>query len=109
MKNILPMLFTSMGGLLGSVYGYLNVLAMLPALIASDLPVPAGFASTYQSRYFYVLIPAMLIFGWWTGKWRAPQIEALAGWRKWTALVLLAGIAAVLGYAASLILFVLSA
>ena len=51
------MLFTSLGGLLGSLYGYLSVLAMLPALVASDIPVPVDFASTYQERYFYGLLP----------------------------------------------------
>lgn len=57
------MLFTSLGGLLGSLYGYLSVLAMLPALVASDIPVPVDFASTYQERYFYGLLPIVLILG----------------------------------------------
>lgn len=109
MKKIVPMLFTSMGGILGSLYGYLSVLAMLPALSASDIPVPADFASIYQERYFYGLLPVSLIFGWWVGKWRAAQIEDLAGWRKWTALVLLGLIVAVLGYVASIGLYILSA
>ena len=63
----------------------------------------------YQDRFFYILLPITLIVGWWIGKWRAAQIEALEGWRKWVALVLLALIVAVLGYAASVALFFLSA
>jgi len=109
MKKIIPMLFTSIGGLLGSLYGFLTILATIPALIASDIPVPVGFVSTYQERYFYGLLPVVLIFGWWIGKWRAPQIEELEGWRKWVALILLGLIIAVLGYLASITLFFLSA
>ena len=37
------------------------------------------------------------------------QIEELEGWRRWVALILLGLIVAVLGYAASFGLFVLSA
>ena len=109
MKKIIPMLFTSIGGLLGSLYGFLTMLATIPALIASDIPVPVDFVSTYQERYIYGLLPVILIFGWWIGKWRAEQIEALGGWRRWTALVLLGLIVAVLGYAASIALFIFSA
>jgi hypothetical protein len=109
MKNIVPMLFTSIGGLLGSLYGALSVIATVPALVASDLPVPANFTDTYFSRYLYVLVPVVLIFGWWIGKWRTPQIETLEGWRKWTALLLLGLITAVLGYATSFVLFVITA
>lgn len=109
MKKIIPMLFTSVGGILGSVYGYLSIGALIPALIASDIPVPVDFISTYQERYLYGLLPVAVIFGWWIGKWRASQIEELYGWRKWTALVLLGLIVAVLGYAASIGLFILSA
>jgi len=109
MKKIIPMLFTSLGGILGSLYGYLNMGAMIPALIASDVPVPAGFASTYQERYLYGLLPVAVIFGWWIGTLRRTQIEELDGWRKWTALVLLGLIVAVVGYAASIGLFILSA
>jgi len=39
MTKIVPMLFTSTGGILGSLYGYLGMGAMIPALIASDIPV----------------------------------------------------------------------
>lgn len=109
MKRIAPMLFTSIGGLLGSLYGYLTVLATIPALIASDIPVPADFVSTYQSRYFSVLIPLILLLGWWIGKWRAAQIKALHSWRRWVALILLGLIVAVLGYGANFILLFLSA
>ena len=109
MKKIIPMLFTSLGGLLGSLYGFLTMLATIPALVASDIPVPVDFVSIYQERYFYALLPIVVIFAWWIGKWRAPQIEELAGWRKWVALVLLGLIVAVLGYAASIALFFLSA
>ena len=109
MKQIIPMLFTAIGGLLGSLYGYLNVLATIPALIASDIPVPANFVSKYQSQYFYALLPVVLIFAWWIGKWRASQVEGLNGWRKWVALLLLGLIVAVLGYAASLVLMITSA
>lgn len=109
MKRIIPMLFTSIGGLLGGLYGYLTVLAMLPALIASDVPVPPDFGSEYRSIFFSVLLPITFVVGWWIGKWRAAQIEELAGWRRWAALVLLGLIVAVLGYAASIALFLLSA
>ena len=109
MTKIVPMLFTSTGGILGSLYGYLSMGALIPALIISDIPVSLEFVSTYQERYFYGLLPVAVILGWWTGKWRAKQIEGLEGWRKWTALVLLALIVAVLGYAASIVLFFLSA
>ena len=109
MKKIIPMLFTSIGGMLGSLYGYMSVLATIPALIASDIPVPANFVSVYQERYFYAALPVVLIFGWWIGKWRTAQIEGLDGWRKWIALILLGLIVAVLGYTASFVLFVLSA
>jgi hypothetical protein len=109
MKNVVPMLFTSLGGLLGSLYGYLSVLALIPALIASNIPVPIGFGDVFRARYFYGLLPVVMIFGWLIGNWRAGQIEELGGWRKWVALVLLVLVVAVLGYAASLGLFVLSA
>ena len=109
MRKIVPILFTSIGGVLGGLYGYLSVLAMLPALIASDIPVPAGFASKYQSYHFYMLLPVIFVVGWWIGKWRAAQIEELGGWRRWVVLFLLGLIVAVLGYAASIALFVLSA
>ena len=103
------MLSTATGGVLGSLYGYLTMLATIPALIASDIPVPASFIGTYQGNYFYVLLPITIVVGWWIGKWRAAQIEELDGWRRWTALALLALIVAVLGYAASTALFFLSA
>lgn len=109
MKQIIPMLFTSIGGLLGSLYGYLSMLATVPALVASDIPIPPDFVSVYQERYFYGLMPIVLVFGWWIGKWRASQIEGLEGWRKWTALVLLGAIVAVPGYAASISLFFFTA
>jgi len=109
MKKIIPMLFTSIGGLLGSLYGFLTMLATIPALIASDIPVPVDFVSAYQERYFYILLPVILIFGWWIGKWRAPQIDELEGWQRWVALILLGLIVAVLGYTASIGLFFLSA
>jgi len=109
MKSIIPMLFTTMGGILGSLYGYLSMVALIPALVASDIPVPVGFVDTYQEQYFYILLPVVVIFGWWTGKWRAVQIEGLDGWRKWVALALLGAIVAVLGYAASIALFFFSA
>lgn len=109
MKKIIPMLFTSIGGILGSLYGYLNVLATIPALIASDIPLPVDFVSKYQSNYFSVLLPIMLVVGWWIGKWRAAQIEELDGWRYWVALILLGLIVAVLGYTASNALLILSA
>lgn len=108
MKQIIPMLFTSIGGLLGSLYGYLTVLATIPALQASDIPIPANLVGSYQSGYFYAVLPLALIIGWWIGKWRASQIEGLEGWRKWVALLLLGLIVAVLGYAASLALFFFS-
>lgn len=109
MKTFIPMLFTSIGGILGGMYGYLTMLATLPALIASDIPVPPDFVDIYQARFYYALMPVTLIFGWWIGKWRAAQIEELDGWRKWVALILLALIVAVLGYAAGIALFFLSA
>ena len=109
MKKIIPMLFTSIGGILGGMYGYLTVLAMLPALIASDVPVPADFDSEYQSIFFSVLLPITFVVGWWIGKWRAAQIDELGGWRRWIAMILLGLIVAILGYAASIILFILSA
>ena len=109
MKKIIPMLFTSIGGLLGSLYGFLTMGATVPALIASDIPVPVDFVGKYQNRYFSVLLPIVILLGWWTGKWRATQIEELEGWRKWVALILLGSIVAVIGYAASIILFLLSA
>ena len=108
LKKIIPMLFTSIGGILGSLYGYLTILATIPALIASDIPVPADFTTRYQNRYFSVLLPIMIVCGWWIGKWRAAQIEGLEGWRKWTAFILLGLIVAVLGYAASIGLYILS-
>ena len=109
MKKIAPMLFTTIGGLLGSLYGYLTILATIPALIASDIPVPANFVNTYQSNYFSVLLPIVLVIGWWIGKWRSSQIEEVEGWRKWTAMLLLGTIVAILGYAASILLFSFSA
>jgi hypothetical protein len=109
MKKIIPMLYTAIGGVLGSLYGYLTVLATIPALVASDIPVPAGFIGTYQGNYFYVLMPITIAVGLWIGKWRAAQINELDGWRRWVALTLLALTVAVLGYAASIALFFLSA
>ena len=103
------MLFTSIGGLLGSFYGYLTILATIPALESSDIPVPANFVGSYQSGYFYAVLPLVLIFGWWIGKWRTEQIEGLEGWRRWVGLLLLGLIVAVLGYTASLVLFFISA
>ena len=108
MKRILQMLFTSIGGMLGSLYGYMTVLATIPALIASDIPVPASFVDRYRSSYFYVVLPLALVVGWWVGKWRLVQIEALDGWRNWAAMTLLGLIMAVLGYVASLVLFLIS-
>ncbi len=105
MKKIIPILFTSVGGLLGSLYGYLSVLALIPALIASDIPVPVDFVDVYHARYFYGLLPVVLSFGGLIGNWRAGQIKQLGGWRKWVALVLLGLIVAVLGYASSIALF----
>ncbi|MGB7872759.1 MAG: hypothetical protein WBL25_00135 [Anaerolineales bacterium] len=109
MKKIIPMLFTSIGGILGGLYGFLTMMATIPALIASDIPIPTDFIGKFQNRFFSVLLPIMVVFGWWIGKWRTAQIEELIGWRKWTALVLLGLIVAVLGYAASVALFFLSA
>ena len=109
MKKITPMLSTAIGGLIGSLYGYLNMLAVIPALIASDIPVPDSFIGVYQSRYFFMVLPVVLIFGARIGKWRTGQIEELDGWRKWVALILLGLIVAVLGYAASIALFFISA
>lgn len=109
MKTIIPMLFTAIGGLLGSLYGYLSMLATVPALVASDIPVSSDFVNVYQERYFYGLLPAVLIFGWWVGKWRATQIEGVEGWRKWVALILLGLILAILGYIANFALFIFSA
>jgi len=109
MKKIIPMLFTSIGGILGGIYGYLTVLAVLPALIASDVPMPVDFADKYQSNYFSVVLPITFVFGWWIGKWRSAQIEELNGWRHWIALILLGLIVAILGYGASIVLFILTA
>lgn len=108
MKKILPMLFTATGGVLGSLYGYLTMLATVPALIASDIPVPADFVATYQSNYFYGVLPMVIVIGWWIGKWRGAQIGELTGVRRWVAMILLALIVAVLGYATSIVLFFLS-
>jgi hypothetical protein len=105
MKPIIPMLSTATGALLGSLYGYLSMLATIPALIASDIPVPDRFADVYQSRYVFILLPIVLILGGGIGKWRTAQIEELVGWRRWIALILLGLIVAVLGYAASIALF----
>ena len=109
MKKIIPMLFTSISGILGGLYGFLTMMETIPALIASDIPIPTDFIGKFQNRFFSVLLPIMVVFGWWIGKWRTAQIEELIGWRKWTALVLLGLIVAVLGYAASVALFFLSA
>jgi hypothetical protein len=109
MKPIIPMLSTATGALLGSLYGYLSMLATIPALVASDISVPPDFVNVYQERYFYGLIPVVLVFGWWVGKWRAAQIEGLEGWRKWIALVLLGLILAIFGYIANFALFIFSA
>lgn len=109
MKKILPMLFTSTGGILGSLYGYLNILVTIPALVTSDVPVPAGFVEMYRSRYFYIVVPIMLVCGWLVGRWRSGQIEGLRGWRYWVAMILLGAIVGVFGYFASLVLFFLSA
>lgn len=109
MKKIIPMLFTSIGGFLGSLYGYLTVLATIPALIASDLPMSVDFVATFQNHYFYILSPFVFVFGWWIGAWRAKQIESLENWRKWAGLLLLGLIVAVLGYSASLVLFLILA
>jgi hypothetical protein len=109
MKKIVPMLFTSIGGMLGGFYGFLTMSATIPALTASDISVPNDFIGTYQNRFFYILLPVTLIVGWWIGKWRAAQIEGLDGWRKWAALILLGLIVAVLAYAASIALFFVSA
>lgn len=103
------MLFTETGVVLGSLYGFLTMAATVPALIASDIPIPTDFISEYQNRFFSALLPIMVVFGWWIGKWRAIQIEGLEGWRKWIALILLGLIVAVIGYAASIALFILSA
>jgi len=108
-KKIVPILFTTIGGALGSLYGFLNMAALIPALIASDIPVPSDFFGRYQNRFFSILLPVILVIGWWIGKWRATQIKELGGWRKWVALVLLGLIVAVLGYAANLGLFILTA
>jgi len=108
MKKIIPMLFTAIGGTLGGLYGFLTMVALVPALIASDIPVPIGFISKYQTRFFSVLLPIIVVTGWWIGKWRAAQIEGLEGWTKWTALVLLGMIVAVLGYISSIGLFIFS-
>ena len=43
MKHITPMLFTAIGGLISSLYGYLSMLAIIPALIASDIPYSLVF------------------------------------------------------------------
>lgn len=103
------MLVTAIGGVLGSLYGYLSVLASIPAMIASNIPVPNDFIAAYQSSYFSVLLPIVVVFGWWIGKWRASQIEDLNGWRRPVALILLGLITAVLGYAGSFALFFMSA
>jgi hypothetical protein len=109
MKKLFPILFTITGGILGSLYGFFSVVATIPAMIASDIPVPESFVETYQNRYFYILVPIMLVCGWWVGKWRSGQIESLDGWRYWVAMILLGAIVGVLGYFASLVLFFLSA
>ena len=109
MKKFIPMSFTTIVGVLGSLYGFLTMGALIPALIASDIPVPTDFVGKYQNSFFSVLLPIVAVLGWWIGKWRAAQIEDLKGWRKWTALVLLGLIVAVLGYAVSIGLFFLSA
>ena len=109
MKQIAPMLSTAIGALTGSLYGYLSMLATTSALIASDIPVPDGFTGVYQSRYFYMLLPILLILGGGVGKWRAGHIGKLGGWRRWSALILLGLIVAVLGYAASIALYFMSA
>ena len=43
MKNFIPVSFTSTEGLLGSSYGFLTIGAIVPAIIASDIPVPVNF------------------------------------------------------------------
>jgi hypothetical protein len=109
MKSIIPMLSTAIGTMIGSLYGYLSMLATLSVFIASDIPVPDSFIGIYRSRYFYMLLPLLLILGGGIGKWRAGHIEELDGWRRWIALILLGLIVAVFGYAASIALFFISA
>jgi hypothetical protein len=108
MKQVTPMLSTAICGLIGSLYGYLSMLAIIPALIASDITVPDSFIDVYQSRYFFMALPVVLILGAGIGKWRTGRIEELDGWRRWIALFLLGLIVAVLGYAASIALFFIS-
>ena len=103
------MLATAMGGLIGSLYGYLSILTSIPEMIDANIPVPIEYISLYQRRYFYILLPIILIVGGLVGYWRAAQIGGLCGWRKWVALLILALIVAVLGYEVSVIVFAVSA
>jgi len=109
MKKYIPMLATAMGGLIGSLYGYLSILTSIPEMIDTNIPVPFDYVSVYQKRYFFILLPIVLIVGGLVGKWRAAQIGDLSGWRMWVALLILAMIVAVLGYEASIIVFAVSA
>ena len=105
MKPIIPMLSTAIGALLGSLYGYLSMLATIPALMASDIPVPDSFIDAYKNRYFFIVLPIVVILGGGIGRWRAAPIEETNSWRRWAALILLGLILAVLGYAAGIVLF----
>ena len=91
------------------MYGYLSMLATIPALTASDISVPDSFIDVYQSRYGYILLPIVLILRGGIGKWHAAQIEELVCWRRWAALILLGLIGAIFGYAANIALFFISA
>lgn len=102
MKNNLPILTTALGGFLGSLYGYLSVIAVISEASASGASTLENL-NTYQSTFTYIVVPIMLIVGGLIGKWRAAQIGGLSGWRKWVAMLLLGLIVAVIGYEATII------
>ena len=56
MKKTIPMLFTAIGGVLGSLYGFFTMGALILALIASDIAVPTdsiGKPKIATSLYSY--------------------------------------------------------
>lgn len=55
------------------------MLATIPALVASDMAVPPDFVSVYQERYFYGLIPGVLILIGMVGRQMARHANRKVG------------------------------